>query len=170
MMQADSLAQLRDIQLPEPISWWPLAPGWWVLIILATGIFGWAGLLLIKRYRANLYRRQAALKLGQITTQPDFTSNQKLVLVFEILKQTINSAYPEKNVSSRDITRFVEFLQLSCNVPIFEDLPADLNSILYGKDATVQNSNELLEKLLVSAAIWIKKHHSQSKLEAMTPC
>ena len=33
MMQADSLAQLRDIQLPEPISWWPLAPGWWVLII-----------------------------------------------------------------------------------------------------------------------------------------
>jgi hypothetical protein len=87
MMQADSLAQLRDIQLPEPISWWPLAPGWWVLIILATGIFGWAGLLLIKRYRANLYRRQAALKLGQITTQPDFTSNQKLVLCLKFLSR-----------------------------------------------------------------------------------
>ena len=23
---------LRDIHLPEPISWWPIAPGWWIII------------------------------------------------------------------------------------------------------------------------------------------
>ena len=28
---AAQLAQLRDIHLPDPISWWPLAPGWWAL-------------------------------------------------------------------------------------------------------------------------------------------
>ncbi|WP_161957559.1 DUF4381 domain-containing protein [Mariprofundus sp. EBB-1] len=30
----DPLAQLRDIHLPDAISWWPLAPGWWMLFAL----------------------------------------------------------------------------------------------------------------------------------------
>ena len=25
---------LRDIELPEAISWWPLAPGWWLLLMV----------------------------------------------------------------------------------------------------------------------------------------
>jgi len=33
------LAQLRDIHLPDAISWWPLAPGWWVLAgVLLVGV------------------------------------------------------------------------------------------------------------------------------------
>ncbi len=169
-MQADPLAQLRDIQLPEAISWWPLAPGWWILIMFAASFLGLTVFRLLKHHRSNLYRRQAIKNLSRINAQQDLTVNQKLVLLFETLKQTIKSAYPDQNFSSRDLNAFVNILQQSCSVTIFEDLPADLNSILYGKDATVQNSNELLEKLLVSAAIWIKKHHSQSKLEAMAPC
>lgn len=31
---ADPLAELRDIHLPDAIGWWPLAPGWWMLLAL----------------------------------------------------------------------------------------------------------------------------------------
>lgn len=34
MNPSDPLSQLRDIHLPAPISWWPLAPGWYILAIL----------------------------------------------------------------------------------------------------------------------------------------
>ena len=33
-MNNDPLSQLRDIHTPDPVSWWPLAPGWWILIVL----------------------------------------------------------------------------------------------------------------------------------------
>ena len=52
MMQPTDPASLplRDIHLPDPVSWWPLAPGWWLLLfIVIAGIF--LSLFLIKRHR-----------------------------------------------------------------------------------------------------------------------
>ena len=48
-MTADLLAGLRDYHLPEPISWWPPAPGWWLLASLAVAAL--AVLLLWRRER-----------------------------------------------------------------------------------------------------------------------
>lgn len=36
MSADDLLAQLYDIRGLDSISWWPLAPGWWVLLILGA--------------------------------------------------------------------------------------------------------------------------------------
>ena len=33
-MKQDPLAALRDIHMPEAVSWWPPAPGWWLLLAL----------------------------------------------------------------------------------------------------------------------------------------
>ena len=46
--QQAALADLRDIHLPDPVSWWPLAPGWWALVALAllaaVGMLAWTAL------------------------------------------------------------------------------------------------------------------------------
>ena len=34
-MQADLLKDLRDIHIPAEPSWWPLAPGWWILLLIS---------------------------------------------------------------------------------------------------------------------------------------
>jgi hypothetical protein len=57
----DPLTNLKDIHLPADISWWPLAPGWWILAALCLAsvfIMVWGIRYYIKH---NAYRK-AALK------------------------------------------------------------------------------------------------------------
>ena len=55
----DPLAQLRDIHMPNPISWWPPAPGWWLLTVLILALM--AGLIIwrVVRHRRLAYKREA---------------------------------------------------------------------------------------------------------------
>ena len=57
--QQAALEKLRDIRLPEPIGWWPLAPGWWALIALAVLLLAAGVTWTILRRRT---RRFAALR------------------------------------------------------------------------------------------------------------
>ena len=56
---------LRGLHLPEAISWWPLAPGWWVLIavLLVTAVLlvrAW-----LKRHAQSAARRKALRQLEE---------------------------------------------------------------------------------------------------------
>ena len=59
MPATNPLADLRDIHLPEPVSWWPPAPGWWLLAALSLVVI--AGLLWLWRYRRRQTPRRVAL-------------------------------------------------------------------------------------------------------------
>ena len=49
---------LRDIHLPAAISWWPPAPGWWLLALL-TVLLSWFVRHFLVRWRARRTARQA---------------------------------------------------------------------------------------------------------------
>ncbi len=56
---------LRDIHLPEPIGWWPLAPAWWAVfggvLLCALG-----GFLVWRQRRRTRVRRAAQTELAKI--------------------------------------------------------------------------------------------------------
>jgi len=158
------LDQLRDIHLPEPISWWPLAPGWWILIIASCLLLAWLINLLYRRYIAKLYRRQALKKLQQLTLADDSSQLREL---FELLKQTAISAYPNSYPASQSIEPFIRFMQLSCDRPVFDQINLDMDKALYGSSPL---SRKDINPLFDDAKIWIAQHLPEDQLKDRGLC
>lgn len=61
---ADPLAGLRDWHLPDPVSWWPPAPGWWVLVVLGLILIAllWRWWLVRRRRGAAARAARSELK------------------------------------------------------------------------------------------------------------
>ncbi len=60
------LNQLRDIHSPGDISWWPPAPGWWLLAMLGLIALAWSVHWLYRRRRRLAWRRLAREELRQL--------------------------------------------------------------------------------------------------------
>jgi len=100
------LAQLKDIHLPEAISWWPLAIGWWVVgfIVIAGTYF--AVQFSFGHYINQRYRRQG---LSALNNLPNIDQQQRLIALFSLLKQVANSAYPQQNLPALTIRNLLNF-------------------------------------------------------------
>jgi len=92
-MQTSPLDGLHDVIAPTQVSWWPLAPAWWVLIgilVIATTCFGY---YLYKRSEFTKAKRHA-IKLSQ-----QFTDDPKQL---HILIKRLVLHYYQPQVASSD--------------------------------------------------------------------
>lgn len=92
--------ELRDIHLPEPVSWWPPAPGWWLLaaaiIVLIAAFF-----ISRKIYRAKQLQRDIAAELDHIKKQFQQTENKSELAcaLSALLRRACISYYPTQNIA-----------------------------------------------------------------------
>jgi len=91
---------LRDIHLPEPISWWPVAPGWWML---AAALVLIVLLLYIARksYLSRQLRRDIRTELDVIKQQFQLTQNRSELArsLSILLRRACISYYPSANIA-----------------------------------------------------------------------
>jgi len=91
---------LRDIHLPEPISWWPIAPGWWMLItsllLIIAVIF-----ILRKIYLGKQLKRDIASELDNIKKQFQKTQNKSQLAksLSILLRRASISYYPKSDIA-----------------------------------------------------------------------
>lgn len=102
---------LRDIHLPEPISWWPIAPGWWLLVITAL-IIAAIIFLSIKIYRGKQLKRDIHAELDVIKKQFHETKNRSQLArsLSTLLRRASISLYPKKNIAGLTGENWLTFL------------------------------------------------------------
>lgn len=91
MNNSDPLANLRDIHLPGDVSWWPLAPGWWAIIIVILALSLWALYQWQKRKKHQQILVEVRQELAHIQNQyHEHQSEQTLVLNYsELLRRLL---------------------------------------------------------------------------------
>ncbi len=60
---------LRDLHLPEPVGWWPLAPGWWFLVGVLAVVLAYALYRAYQRHRHHAPRRYALRQLARFESE-----------------------------------------------------------------------------------------------------
>ncbi len=112
MPEQDPLAQLRDIHLPEAISVWPPAPGWWI-----AGLFVFLLLFLVGRliYRSMNRNRYRTLAVKQLADLKQYSEQPSLYLQHfnQLLKQTALAAKPTIDIAGLSGTEWLRFLDVS---------------------------------------------------------
>lgn len=92
------LEQLKDIDGLDPISWWPLAIGWWAVITLVSILLCLIIWFVIKRIRfRRSWKNDALLKLAHLEKNlSDETSRETLILLSEYLRRIALKRFSRK--------------------------------------------------------------------------
>jgi hypothetical protein len=97
----DPLEQLKDIHLPPAVSWWPPAPGWWLLALLAVAGVVWLVWYLRRRaVRPDLGREaRAALQQIREAWQEHREDARLAAELSALLRRMAISLYPQTDVA-----------------------------------------------------------------------
>lgn len=119
----DPLAGLRDWHLPDPVSWWPPAPGWWALTILALAV----GFALVRwwlrRRRDTAPVRAALAELAELRERlgSDLDARAFVAAVSRLLRRLALVRYPREQVAALSGPDWLAFLQVSGRGLVFTD-------------------------------------------------
>ncbi len=115
------LSQLRDIQLPEPVNWWPLAVGWYFLGAFLIGIFGIIFFVLMRQYRKRSAQRFLIKRLEALRGQYQREADARIVAaeLSILLRRASLILVPRKEVASLKGEEWLEFLDRTGNTHEF---------------------------------------------------
>ncbi|MBF0622598.1 MAG: DUF4381 domain-containing protein [Magnetococcales bacterium] len=121
-MDAEPLP-LQPIHLPDPVSWWPLAPGWWLLLglVCVSGLVAVGWLIYRKRRRVN---RLLELELMRVEAAyaKSGSDHQLARDVLVLIRRGCLALLPSQDVAGLTDAALLDFLDQTINETRFNSL------------------------------------------------
>lgn len=147
------LQEMHGIITPTPVSWWPPAPGWWVLTVLLIAGITALIVALLRQRRRTAYKRAALSMLDQLRdcADPDLPSETN-----RLLKRVALAAFPAERTRINQLfgDAWVDWLNGRCGKAPFVGASAEaLASGGYRASTPCPR-----EELLTSTRRWLLDH------------
>lgn len=112
---------LRDLHLPEQIGWWPLAPGWWLVLLVVATLIGYGLWRAYKKRQHNAPRRYAMRELARYETE--YLEHRNPVTLgkqlSELLRRGMLAYSPREEVAGITGEAWLEWLDHGMPLPYF---------------------------------------------------
>jgi len=113
---------LRDIHLPTPVSWWPPAPGWWIVLALAL-LIPLVVIWLKRRPRKIRVQKAAATALQKVLQDyaRDGNPTQLLAELSALCRRIALSYCPREQVAGLTGTAWGRALNQLSRTPVLDE-------------------------------------------------
>ena len=101
-------ARLRDAHPPEAPPWWPLAPGWWIALLVVLVLAAIALRRLRPRWRRFLLRRRLLAALNRAATAAEIS---------QLLRTAALARFPQQSAAGLHGADWVAFLEARDRAP-----------------------------------------------------
>lgn len=153
-----ALAELRPNHLPDPITWWPLAPAWWITGLLIITLTTSALILFCRYYKRNRYRRVALHESAAIAAAWQAQGYDKAWIrdFNHLLKRVALSSFPREDVAALHGDNWLTFLDQTSNSSEFTQGSGKIFGNLRYAPTSIPAELQQIQFLVES---WIRKHH-----------
>ncbi|MCK8070227.1 DUF4381 domain-containing protein [Vibrio sp. 1CM23M] len=145
---------LSPVIAPDAPTWWPLAWGWWVVIITAITLIALT-FFILKRRKNNQQTKQEALSYFSNSQSQDGLSPSKAQ---DIVRQAALSYFPRKKIAGLSGNDWLEFLDVQLAKPLFVAKQSQWQQALY-QDAALMNDDQkkAQQQLVNDCETWLRK-------------
>jgi hypothetical protein len=145
---------LKELPLPEPVSWWPQTTGWYYLAVLILIVFVWTIWRLWRNYQRNAYRRNGLKQLDGFWVDP----NGLTELPF-LLRRSALQAAPRSRVAGLRGADWIDWLNESAGQNLFNESDADLlDTLAYAGQQDFDFNTNSTRHLMKASRIWMGSH------------
>ena len=152
-MNPEALEKLREMPLPQPVSYAPQTIGWYILGALLLAALVWFAVRWLRSWRANRYRREALAELSELESKGQLSALPALV------KRTALCFAPREEVGPLSGDRWLAFLDRTGGGTPFTVGPGRLlPRLAYASDSLDDHEEQ---EFMETVRRWIRRHDAR---------